>query len=104
MDRFDAIGRLEDELAQNFEGLTPDWEVRGADPVLTLRGEGLELELVPQDGGRFELRTTLEPEQVSRVLTLLSRRATPMPTPAPTSSSSSGVGLRTRSRRLAAVV
>lgn len=101
MDRFDAIGRLEDELAQGFDGLTPDWEVRGADPVLTLRGEGLELELVPQDGGRFEVRTTLDAEQVTRVLALLTRRATPA---SPASSSSTGAGLRTRSRRLAAVV
>lgn len=93
MDRFDAIGRLEDELAQGFDGLTPDWEIRGADPVLTLRGEGVEVELVPQDDGRFKLEASMDAEQVTKVLAMLTRRS---PTP-------SASGLRTRSRRLAAV-
>ncbi len=94
MDRFDAIGKLEDQLADGFEGLTPDWEIRGADPVLRLRGEGVEVELVPQDDGRFRLETTADAEQVAKILALLTaRRAAPSPAP----------GLRTRSRRLAAV-
>ncbi|MCW8139227.1 MAG: hypothetical protein KIT58_10030 [Planctomycetota bacterium] len=88
-DRFDAIGRLEDELAHGFEDITPHWEVRGADPVLTVRCGEVELELVPQDDGRFRLSAAVSAEQVTQVLSLLTRR------PAP--------AFRTRSRRLSSV-
>jgi hypothetical protein len=90
-DRFDAIGRLEEELTAGFEGLTPHWEVRGADPVLTVRCDGLELQLVAQDGGQFRLTTDVSAEQVSQLLALLTRRSAP------------ASAYRTRSRRLVAV-
>lgn len=102
MDRFDAIGKLDDELAQGFGTLERDWEIRGRDPVLTLRGEGLEVEVVARDDGRFELAATLDHEQVLKVMSALAARR-PV-APAPSSITSSAPGLRTRSRRLAAMV
>jgi hypothetical protein len=89
-DRFEAIGRLEEELTEGFEGLTPHWEVRGVDPVLTVRGDELQVQLVAQDDGRFRLTTEVSAEQVAQLLTVLTRR-------------SAAPAYRTRSRRLVAV-
>lgn len=92
-DKFDAIGQLEDELARSFADLAPHWEVHGADPVLTVRAQDVELRLVPQDDGRVKLETTVAAEQVAQVLSLLTGSGT-----APAAS-----GHRTRSRRLASM-
>jgi hypothetical protein len=91
-DRFDAIGRLEEELVQGFDGLTPDWEVRGADPVLKVRCGEVEVEVIARDDGRFALTAGVSAEQVTQVLALLTGRTAP-----------AGGAYRTRSRRLSAV-
>ena len=90
-DRFDAIGRLEEELTQGFEGLTPHWEIRGADPVLTVRVDDLQVQLVAQEDGRFRISTDVSAEQVAQLLAVLTRRSAP------------ASAYRTRSRRLVAV-
>lgn len=90
-DRFDAIGKLEEELTQGFEGLTPHWEVRGPDPVLTVRVDDVQVQLVAQDDGRFSLTTAVSAEQVAQLVAVLSRRSAP------------ASAYRTRSRRLVAV-
>lgn len=89
-DRFDAIGKLEEDLVGAL-ALSSHWEVRGADPVLTLRGDGVSVQLIPEEGGTFRISTRATAEQVAQVVTLLAKGAAPAPS-------------RVRSRRLAAAL
>lgn len=92
LDRFEAIGRLEEELVGEHQALSSHWEVRGPDPVLTVRGDGLHMEIIAEDGGTFRVNTLASAEQVAQLVALLAKRSA---TPAPS---------RVRSRRLMAAV
>lgn len=64
-DRFAPADRLEGTLVE--AGLAPRWVIQGGDAVLRANG----LEVVPLEGGRVELRTTVPLDKLPELLAAL---------------------------------